>query len=294
MKVVLLSFDKSLRNQLKLDSFINNFSEFELFYFSIPTRLSLSDQNHLINQSNLFFQSQFKVNIQNHISVVNKGDIRKIIKKSKEVSWEIFFRFNNWVKVCDGIFDEDLDWFISGFTGKIIDFYSDDDKSIFMIAFSGDSLSKIPFNHLLTNDNNISPFYTFLEPEFILPDSEPENFDEDETQRIRIMLKLTNFQNLKTSENIDCFSELLQFWEGQFRKNLIYPVGVRIHSADQSTYQLKDIPYFDERFGVWGTLISDEKLIDIPIMKIQEITNNNFLNNLVKEYQKTMSLLLPS
>jgi len=294
MKLVFLEIKADLRNLLKPDSIIKNYSEVDSFYFSIPTRLSISDQNHLIKQSFLFFKSQFSVDIENHISIVNKREIGTKLKVAKELSWEIFFRFNRWIRVCDGIFDEDLDWFISGFSGKIIDFYSDDKNSVFLIAFSGDSITKIPLNHIQATINNISPFYTFLEPELIMPDIGPENLNVDEKKRIGIMLELTNFKNLSTFEKIESFSGLLKFWEDQFKANLVNPAEVRINSSDQSIYKLKDIPYFDERFGVWGTLISDIKMVDIPMMEIQEVTNNKFLSDLIMEYQKTMPLLLPN
>ena len=291
MKRVLLSINQVLRNFINPTSIINIFSEVDLFYFSIPTNLTISDQNHLIKQSFLFFKSQFSVDIENHISVENKRVVTKNKKLSKELSWEIFYRFNRWVRVCEGIFDKDLDWFISGFTGKIIDFYSDEESSVFLIAFSGESITKLPLDHLQTNSNNISPFYTFLESEFIMPAIGPEDVNVDEKKRIGTMLKFSNFTNY---ENIESFSALLKFWEDQFRENLDNPVKVRINSSDQSIYQLKDIPYFDQRFGVWGTIYSGETIIDIPLMEIVEITNNRFLNNLVMDYQKLMSLLLPN
>lgn len=294
MDVVLLSIDEDLRNLLNPESLFNHFSEVDLFYFSIPSKLTFSDRNHLIKQCHLFFQSQFSVNIENQISVENKRDVRKNIKMSRELSWEIFYRFNRWVKVCDGIFDEDLDWFISGYTGKIIDFYSGDKISVFLIAFSGDSISKIPLEHLTTNINNISPFYTFLQSDLFMPDTGPENINLDEKKRIGMMLKLSNFQKLSTDEKFISFSDLLKFWEGQFKEKLVDPVEVKINSSDQSIYQLKDIPYFDERFGIWGTFIRNEKIVDIPLMEILEITSNKFLNSLVLDYQKTMSLLLPN
>lgn len=291
MKTVLLSITEGLRNLLNPNSIINNFSEVDLFYFSIPTNLTISDQNHLIKQSFLFFKSQFSVDIENHISVENKRVVTKNIKLSKELSWEIFYRFNRWIRVCDGIFDEDLDGFISGFTGKIIDFYSDDASSVLLIAFSGESIKKLLLDHLQTNFKKISPFYTFLESDFIMPDTGPEDVNVDEEKRIGTMLKFSNFTNY---ENIESFSALLKFWEDQFRENLVNPVKVRINSSDQSIYQLRDIPYFDERFGVWGTIYSGETIIDIPLMEIVEMTNNRFLNNLVMDYQKLMSLLLPN
>jgi len=295
MKLVLLEINESLRNLIKPDSIFNNYSEFDLFYFSIPSNLTNADQNHLINQGFLFFQSQFSVKIENHIFIENKRDVRNIVKIAKELSWEIFFHFNKWVKVCDGIFDEELERFISGFTGKIIDFYSNDESSVFMIAFSGNSLSKIPLEHLKTNiDNKIPAFYTFLDPELIMPVLEPENANVDEKHRIELMLKLTNFQNYSIGEKFNSFSDLLNFWKNQFKENVVTPVEVRINTSDRSIYHLIDIPYFDERFGVWCTLKSDEKIIDIPIMEILEITDNKVLINLVMDYQKIMTVLLPN
>ncbi|MBE0688056.1 MAG: hypothetical protein IH585_18835, partial [Anaerolineaceae bacterium] len=221
MKVVSLEISENSRNLLKSDSIFNNHSDIDLYYFSIPTKLSISDQNHLIKQCFLFFQSQFAINIDNKISIGDKREIRINFKKSKDLSWEIFFRFNRWIRVCDGIFDEDLDWFISGFTGKIIDFYSDDETSVFLIAFSGKSIAKIPLDHLQKSINNISPFYTFLNPELIMPDTPPEDENIDEETRIGIMLKFINFQNYSDLLTIESFSEYLNYWEEQFRSNLV-------------------------------------------------------------------------
>ncbi len=294
MKLVLLEINENLRNLLKPDSLFNNYSGVDLIYFSIPKNLSIADHNHLINQGIMFFQSQFSEKVENYISVENKKDVTKKIKIAKELSWEILYRFNKWVKVCDGIFDEDLDWFISGFTGKIIDFYSDGETSVFLIAFSGDAISKIPLEHLKTNFINISPFYTFLESGLIMPDKGPENINVDEKQRIGIMLQLTNFQINSSLEKFDRFSDLLQFWEDQFKDKLVNPIEVRINSSDQSIYQLIDIPYFDERFGVWVTLISDEKIVDVPIMEIVKVLNNKIFKELFIEYKKMMAIVLPN
>lgn len=295
MKLVFLEINEYLRNLIKPNSVFNNYSDIDLFYFSIPSNLTISDQNHLINQGVLFFQSQFSVKVENHIFVENKRDVRNNLKIAKELSWEIFFHFNKWVKVCDGIFDEDLDWFISGFTGKIIDFYSNDKSSVFMIAFSGNSLSKIPVEHLKTNiNNNVPAFYTFLEPDLIMPVLKPEIIKVDEKQRIELMLKLTNFHGFSTGDNFYNFFDLLHFWKDQFTEKYVNPVVVRINSSERSIYHLIDIPYFDERFGVWCTLQSDNKIIDIPIMEILEITENKILFDLVMDYKKMMTVLLPN
>lgn len=295
MKLVLLEINNSLRNLIKYDSLLNNFPNVVLFYFSIPTNITIADQNHLVKQGFLFFQSQFSENINSHIFVVNKKDVRNKIKIAKELSWEIFFHFNKWVKVCSGVFDEGLDWFISSFKGKIIDFYSNDGGSVFLIAFSGNSLLKIPLELLNTNINNKIPaFHTFLGPELIMPDSEPDNKNEDEKQRIELMLKLKNYTYCSSGEKFKSFSDLLQCWKDQFKEKFVSRVKVRINSSDRSIYHLIDIPYFDERFGVWCTLESSEKIIDIPIMEILEIEDNKVLINLVMEYQKIMTGLLPN
>jgi hypothetical protein len=294
MKLVLLEINDTLRNLIKPDSIFNNYSDVDLFYFSIPVNITIAEQNHLINQGFMFFQSQFSVNIENHIFVENKKDFTNKIKIAKELSWEIFYRFNKWVKISDGIFDEDLDWFISGFTGKIIDFYANDETSVFLIAFSGDAISKIPLDHLKTNCITVSPFYTFLEPGLIMPDKEPENTNADEKQRIEIMLQLTNFQINSSLEKFDGLSDLLHFWEDRFKDKLVNPIEVRINSSDQSIYQLIDIAYFDERFGVWVTLLSNNKIVDIPILEIERVINNKFFNELIIDYKKMMSIVLPN
>lgn len=295
MKLVLLEINENLRNLLKPDSLFNNYLGVDLIYFSIPTNLSIVDQNHLINQGFIFFQSQFSEKVENYISVENKSDVRINLKHAKELSWEIFFRFNCWVRVCDGIFDEELDWFISGFTGKIIDFYSNDENSVFLISLSGDSISKIPLEHLKTIiDNKITPFYTILESDLIMPDKIPDNIPEDEKLRIESILNLINFQDYSTRGIFTNISDLLLFWENQFKEKFVNPVEVRINSSNQSIYHLIDLPYYDERFGVWCTLKSDEKIIDVPINKIIEVKNNKSFDELIINYKKMMAIVLPN
>ena len=293
MQIVLLSITEDLRKKIKLNSILNHFQECDLFYFSIPTNLYAADKNHLIEQSALFFKSQFMENIENSVSVENKREVRKKLQVAKELSWEIFYRFNQWIKVCEGVFDEDLDWFISGFTGKIIDFYADEGKSIFLIAFSGNSLSKLPLNHLITISRDTSPFYTFLESELIMPDFGPENMGVDEKKKTGILLQLTNLNNGQ-HEKFEDFSEILRDWVDQFRSNLAESEQVVLNLSQQTDAFLEEIPYFCDRFGLWGTFsIGDEKM-DLSLTEIEKFSNNYNLNNLYQNYQKTMSLLLPN
>ncbi len=292
MRVILLKISEDIRTKIIFDSILNNFQGFDSFYFVIPPKLSISDQEHLQKQGSQFFQSQFNVNIQNRLSIVLKRDIRKVSQFSLELSWEIFYKFNNWIRVCEGIFDEDLDWFISGFNGKILDFYTDGEKCIFLIVFSYHSISKIPVEHLKTISRNNSPFFTFLEPELIMPDNGPDNLQTDEKQRMAFLLQFTDF-NQYPSENLDFFSDILIFWEELFRSNLKKPEKAKIASSEINLPCLVEIPYYCERFGVWGTFLIGDKKVDIPLLEVEEFPDNDSLNNLCRKYQQTMSLMLP-
>lgn len=293
MQIVLLSITKDLRKKIIPNSILNHFQEIDFFYFSIPHDLSIIDQRHLIKHSTLFFLSQFMENIENSVRVEYRREVRKKIEVAKELSWEIFYRFNQWVKVCKGVFDEDLDWRISGFKGKIIDFYVDDGKSIFLISFSGNSLSKIPINHINQIFKETSPFYTYLESEFILPDVAPENLQADDKKKTDILFELPDFKDYQ-NESLQDFSDILNFWFHLFHSNLAVSEQVIINSSQQNVALLLDIPYFCERFGLWGTFSIGNKIMDIPLMEIEEITNNNFLNDLFQKYQKTISLIIPN
>ncbi len=209
------------------------------------------------------------------------------------MSWNIFYRFNQWVKVCEGVFDEDLDCFLSDFTGKIIDFYVDDNKNIFLLALSGDSVSKLPIYQLNTIFRDSSPFYTFLDQELIMPDFVPENLLIDEIKKTDILLKLTDFKDYQ-NEIFENFSDILKFWLAQFRSNLKGSEQVKINSSKQTGALLVDIPYFCDRFGIWGTFSIGDKNIDIPLIEIEEITSNNYLNKLYQKYQKIMAIMLPN
>ncbi len=293
MRIVLLTITGDARKGIKSDSILNHYPHFDSFYFSIPSRLSVADQNHLVKRSSKFFQSQFKMSNDNLVSVVSNRDVSKKYQQAKELSWEIFYRFNQWVKVCEGIYDQELDWFISSFSGKILDFYTDDENSIFLLSFSGDSLSKIPVNHLKEISKITSPFYTFLESDLIMPDFEHENILEDEKKKMDLFIKLSDFKEYP-QENFENLCGLIKFWETKFRSNLVTAEQVLIYPAQDSPSFLIEIPYFCERFGVWGTFLIGDKKIDIPLIEIVEIISNKFLDNLFQNYQKAMALILPN
>lgn len=293
MRIVLLKLTEEARKGIKSDSILNHYPHLDSFYFSIPSRLSVADQKHLIKRGSQYLQSQFSMSIVDLVSVGSSRDIRRKNQHAKELSWEIFYHFNHWVKVCEGIYDQELDWFISGFSGKILDFYTDDENSIFLIAFSGDSVSKIPVKHLIEISRTTSPFYTFLESDLIVPDFDPVNFLEDEKKKMDLFVELSDFKEYP-QENFENLFDLLKFWEAQFRTHLLTAEPVRLDSYHNILALLVDIPYFCERFGVWGTLLIGDKKIDIPLIEMEEILNNKILDNHFQNYRKTMTLILPN
>jgi len=286
---IILHITKEARNHLLINSMLINFNEFDYFYFKIPRFTSKIERLQYTEVAQLFFQKQFS-NLDNKLIEVHGNLIWKKGINALELSWEIFFQFDKFVKVKEGIFDENLNKDISGFTGKIIDFYNDDDITLFLISFTSDSIKNIPIEYLRSNAFQTSPFFTILEVDFLLPLPFYVENKFEEREKLEIIGQILDLNDLITVEDLDMEKSLI-YWRNKIQPEKDKSNEILVESEESSNLTWKDFSFSDSKYGLWGTFLKDNVEIELPLIDIDLVKNHEKLNNIMHEYQKFMFYL---
>ncbi len=251
------------------------------------------DYENLLIQCSHFINVQFSKRFDIHVYEVNKEYLLDNKIKAKELSWEIFYQFNHWIKVNNGIYDQNLRWDISGFTGRIIDFYKDERHTLFLISLSLELLNSIPIHHFQSTDFEFSPFYVTLASSLFTPLLSPDIVHDENEGIIKKMMNVFKKSVLiqdKLYKNLDEFLIYCSsVFDNQLRKNEVNYVK----TIEQKTIVWKNLISIDDKFGIWGLFYDGERIIQIPITDIETIIGNHELNNILSEYKKIMNFLLP-
>lgn len=279
------------------NSFVRNFPHVKIFYFSIPSSCTAEEKKHLIEFGNTFFLSQFPPSVENYLSIKNFSFLSDHIKTAHKISWEIFYKYNQWVKIRSNVFDGYLKTNVSGFTGRIINFFSSENQDVYQIALSGESLSKIKNAKLQSISKKYSPFYTYLEPEFLLPIYSQENKLTVSLIEILAGLIKSNNRIIPEDANLDevsDFSDILFRWESYlncfFKNNEIYI----IRTKSNHIYNWRGIHSADESFGIWGEFENNDELFIYPLTDILEVFNDDELSDIFHNFLSIAKLILPN
>lgn len=303
MKFLTLEIPQYLETRKKKTSYLINFPDKTVFYFKIQDNSSIEEINHLTTIGKDFFSSQFDYPIHHtpnkFITLRNEDYVLTKQMESHEISWEIFYTYNHWIKIKPDVYDDTLDWDISGFTGRIINFFSGEDEDIYQIEYSGHSLKQMPIENLQNISRNISPFFTYLEPEFIMPYLPSSVDHQEERVKVRILEKILNHKKQSINPDfsiheISSFLEIIQNWETVLQKFLVANSDIQVRLSNRKKYQLINIHGSDEFWGVWGNFLRNKKHCLFPITEIVEIGNSRELQQTLKAYKEMMNLVLPN
>ena len=279
------------------NSFVRNFPHVQFFYFLIPDSCTVEEKKHLIEFGNTFFLSQFPLSVENYLSIKYFSFLSDQTKTTHKISWEIFYKYNQWVKIRSKVFDGYLKTNVSGFTGRIINFFSGENQDVYQIALSGESLSKIKNTKLQTISKKYSPFYTYLEPEFLLPMYSQEN--KLSVPLIEILAGLINSNIRLIPEETDLgrvndFLDILFRWESYlkcfFKNNQIY----KIRTYGNQIYNWRGIHSSDELFGIWGEFENNDELFIFPLTDILDVVNDDELSDIFHNFLSIAKLILPN
>lgn len=251
------------------------------------------DYENLLIQCSHFIKRQFSKRFDIDVYAVDKEYLHHNKIRARELSWEIFYQFNHWIKVNNGIYDQNLRWDISGFTGRIIDFYKDERHTLFLISLSLESLNSIPVHHFQSTDFEFSPFYVVLASSFFTPLLSPDIVHDEIEGSIKKMMNVFTKSVLIQDNPVKNLDEFLihcsSVFDNQLRKNEVN----RVKTIEQKTIVWKNMISIDDKFGVWGLFYDGERNIQIPIADIETVIGNHDLNNILGEYKKIMNFLLP-
>ena len=295
----ILLLDLTIANDLipHKNSFVRNFPHVQFFYFLMPDSCTTEEKKHLIDFGNTFFLSQFPSSVEKYLSIKNFSFLKDHSKTAHKISWEIFYKYNQWVKIRSNVFDGYLKSNVSGFTGRIINFFSGENQDVYQIALSGESLSRIRKVKLQTISKKYSPFYTYLEPEFLLPIYSQEN--KLAVSLIEILAGLIKSNNRLIPEETDLsgvsdFLDILFRWESYlkcfFKNNQIY----KIRTYGNQIYNWRGIHSSDVLFGIWGEFENNDQVFIYPLTDILEVFNDKELSDNFHNYLSIAKLILPN
>lgn len=298
MKILSLSISRNLRETLKKKSMINNFPLIDFFYFLIPSDLNNPDRNHFFHQGSSFFSGQFNIPVDKYISIQEENfDFKN--QNIKELSWEIFYRYNYWIKVRSGVFDDDLKMDISGFTGKIIDFYSDGKQNLFQIAFSGETIESVSINQLISISKFASPFFTILESDLIMPFTSLH--DNNDVGKIKFSILKELFTDKKYHPNDILFNNysceiinLITAWENEMASKLKKEGNIIVQTKSNKKLLWTGLNNSDDFYGIWGLFEKDGEKLLLPLTEIMKVFGEEDLFLSIKMYQEIARLLLPN
>jgi hypothetical protein len=299
MNIILLEIPQESQNIRKLNSYLNNYLNIECFYFHIPDNLTKKDHDHLEKIAKHFFECQINSPIESFVTSNEKILMEIDPSRIKEIPWDIFYKFNKSVIVKSNVYDENLDCDISGFEGRIVNFYSGEDQDVYQIQYSAESLHQIPLMKLKQVSKISSPFYTYLEPDDIMPKFDKTNSNLDQSELIKVLVNIIDTPDLPGEiraliPESGSFLEIIRIWE-YFFKNLLQELNlIKVELNNHKTHQLIEIYDSDEFNGVWGKFWDGNFNNLFPLEDINKAIDFEKFNNLLYNYKQIMSLILPS
>lgn len=299
MKIILLEIPAENQKIRKPNSYVNNFLSINYFYFHIPSYLPKTDQDHLEKIAKQFFKLQIYSPIENFVSLKEMSLLKDVKSRIKEISWDIFYKFNQSVTVKSNVFDENLDWDISGFKGKIINFYSGEDEDIYQIQYSAESLNQIPIKKLKQISPIGSPFYTYLEPEYLMPELTQTNTNQDQTELKKLFVNIIDHLEFPPEistliSESNSFFEIVHQWEIFFKNLSLELQSIEVNFSNQKKYQLIEICESDEFIGVWGKFLKEDTYYLFPLTDIKKVSNHGIFNGYIQFYKQIMNIILPN
>jgi hypothetical protein len=296
MTIISIYLSDISRKSLKDNSIIKNYPSINYYYFLVPSEISEKDRDNFCKQGISFLSAQFNNPIENLISI-NDVNYQEIIQMGKELSWDVLYQYDSWIQVRSGVFDDELGLDISGFIGRIIGFFSNRNQNLFQIAYSGNTISKIKINP--HKSKFVSPFYTILETDLILPSVHPDDIHFDENLKFKFARETFKHQNIfPESEVTDLkylgFYRLIVEWEYELTTKLPKNNHVWIQTKTKKDLLWTGIHNSDQYYGIWGKFEKTEEKILLPLTDIEKIFNNNDLFISLKRYKKFAKIFLPN
>ena len=275
---------------------IKNFTDY--ICFSIPADFDQNDLFHITK----YFRAKVFENIKNPTENIHTGnflnddqikfkllDIKDNPQNCMDLS--IYYQYMDWIIVRSGMFDQSLKQNIGEMKGIIVDFYNNGQEDIFKInlgiqALSGFSEKKMKF----LIDRKISPFYTYLSPDQILPSSEPDSTESIQDSQVQNLLKYapekikSHWNNPQNKNYYDQQKPIFEYWENLLNNRFDDQNQITGTTFQNETVRILSIAGSDEKNGVWINIRINERELIIPLSNIRRISTPLKFNYDLKIY----------
>ncbi len=299
MKYLLLEIPQNLDIKKNKSSFLSNFLEISYFYFSIPEDLSEPEQTHLLNIGKFFFECQTSTDIHQYLRTINDKNIILAQNSSHQIPWEVFYQFQQQIIVKSNVYDDYFGCDISGLQGKIINFYTGENEDVYQIQFSRNSIQKVLNGRTNRASKNISPFFTYLESDYFIPDF-PSTEDSSEDYNMMEFLPAI-MEGKNYPEEIDVIFKksddvltLLNYWKELFLQFLKEGLEIITVGNDHCKYSLFGINSSDEAFGIWGEFRKNNQTCIFPLSDLKKCLNHKNFDQYLQVYRKISKIILPN
>jgi hypothetical protein len=269
----------------------------DLICFSTPKGFNQNDFSHLTNYFKKIITEKYEsTNLTNSslFQFENKIKFQLLDVKEKPkncIDLSIYYQYMDWIVVRSGIFDNSFKQNIGGYEGEIVDFFSDGKQDIFKIYLGIQSLSQFSDKKMkFLFENNISPFYTFLSSDQILPSNRSDPGISLRDSHIQIFLKYssekikTHWINSKNMSHYNNQNPIFEYWESLFDRIFADQDRLMAVTYQNETVRILSTAGSDEKNGVWINIMNNEKELRIPLSDIKRISTPLKFNHDLKIY----------
>ncbi len=291
MKIIALTPDPDLLETV-MDTFrIKNFADY--ICFSIPEDFNESDFLLLTNflKTKVFKNIKISTTYGQTNQFLNddriKFELLDIRDDSKIcVDLSIYYQYMDWIIIRSEIFDRSFKQNIGGMKGIIVDFYSNGQEDIFKINFGTQALSQFSENKLkYLIERKISPFYTYLSSDQILPSIKSDSYDHMQDSQALTLVKYAPEKIKSHWENPQnrCYyvkqKQIFEYWESLLSTRFTEQNHLIGTTFQNENVRILSIAGSDDKNGVWINIEKNEKELIIPLSNIRRIStpiNCNF------------------
>ena len=213
-------------------------------------------------------------------------------KQTKSCSdLSMYYQFNDWIIVRNGVYDQSLKQNIELFEAKIVDFFNDGEKDVFFIKWGENALNRISKKKIQSLiQNGVSPFDTYINSDQVLPYRKLGPDRDLSIIHMEIFLDYAHkiFKDyLEDPENLFLHQkQQLTFinWEYHFHEKFNKQKPTIASNYQKENFKIINTAGSDEKNGVWISIDRKGQELVIPLIDVERIITPVFFKNDLKIY----------
>ena len=297
MRTLIVKINPDIPKQIA-DIFQNKYSSNTLCY-QIQSDLTRIEINYLLKyfSERIFFELN-EICDYGFFKALNPETIFdfEIINNEKQINscsdLSMYYQFNDWIIVRNGIYDQSLKQNIGLFEAKIVDFFNDGEKDVFFIKWGENALNQISNKkiHSLIQ-NGISPFDTYINSDQVLPYRKQGTDRDLSVIHMEVFAKFAhkNFKEYWDDPENLYFQNNQQLtvvnWEHHFHEIFNKQKNTIATDYQNENIKINNTAGSDDKNGVWISIDRKGQELIIPLMDVKSILTPVFFKKDLKIYQ---------